>query len=289
MFRFARRVGIAAMLTTSSLVCSEAFANHLFVSPFGNDAGNGSAFAPFLTLQGAINAAQSGDVIQLERGGNYGGGIINNKSLTILSTEGGGVIEPGAAGIIFNGVGNDDILTIRGLTIDQGGSVNNGIIFNSGRKLNVFDTVIQNGSGGASGIFFQPNDPFAEINVLDSIIAQFGTSGSSAGIRIAPRAGGDVDVSIEGLSAYNNRVGISSTAGAGSVIDALYDELLASGGGVGVSSVGAGSTVRVRNSTITNNTTGLSHPGTAKLISVGGNTVRQNTTNGTFTATEAQQ
>jgi len=287
---FPRMLGIAVMLTTSSLACGQASAAHLFVSPFGNDGtGTGSANAPFLTLQGAVNDAQSGDVIQLEMGGNYGGAVINNKTLTILSTEGGGVIEPGVGGIVFNGAGGNDILTIRGLTIDQAGSANNGIVFNSGRKLNVFDSFIQNGSGAASGIFFQPNDAVSELNVRNTVISEFGTSGVGAGIRIAPRAGGDVDVAIEDVAAYNSRTGISSTAGAGSFIDALYKNLLASGGGIGVSSAGAGSTVRLADSTIANNATGLSHPGTAKLISVGGNAVRQNTVNGTFTATEAKQ
>jgi hypothetical protein len=56
-----------------------------------------------------------------------------------------------------------------------------------------------------------------------------------------------------------------------------------------VYSAGGGSTVRLADSTITNNTTGLSHPGTAKLISVSGNSVRGNTANGTFTAFEPQQ
>jgi hypothetical protein len=283
---FSRTVGIGAMLTTLSLGCGAASADHLFVSPFGNDGGTGTAFQPFLTLQGAVNAADAGDVIQLEMGGNYGGAIINDKTLTIMSTAGGGVIEPGAAGIVFNGVGNNDILTIVGLTIDQAGSGNNGITFNSGRKLNVFDSLIQNGTGGASGVFYQPDDAFSELNIRNSTFSGFGTVGSSAGIRIAPRAGGDVDVLIEDVLAINNRFAALTSAGSGSVIDALYDEFLASGGGTGVQSSGTGSTVRLRNSVISNNATGLSHPGTAKLISLGGNSVRANTANGTFTATE---
>lgn len=280
----------AAALTMLLLACTQASAGHLFVSPLGNDGGNGTAFAPFLTLQGAVAGAQSGDVIQLEMGGNYGGAVINDKTLTIISTQDGGVMEPGVAGIIFNGVGNNDVLTVQGLRIDQAGSANNGIIFNSGRKLNVIDTVIQNGSGGSSGIFFQPNDAFAEINILDSIIAEFGTTGSSAGIRISPRSGGDVDALLEDVTAINNRVGVSVTAGTNSVVDVFLDDVDLSGGGTGILSTGAGSTVRVANSVITNNTVlGLSHPGTAKLISVGGNVVRANTANGGFTATEAQQ
>jgi hypothetical protein len=289
MHALTRSVGIAAMLTTLPLVSNHAAAAHFFVSPFGNDGGTGTAFAPFLTLQGAVNAASSGDVIQLEMGGSYGAAVINDKTLTILSTQAGGVYEAGVTGIIFNGSGGNDELTIRGLTIDQAGTPNNGITFNSGRKLNVFDAFIGDSSGAASGIFYQPNDVLSELNIRNTVIGQTGTALPAAGIRIAPRAGGDVDAMLEDVFADNNRVAVSVVAGTNSAVDVTIDGLTASGNGTAITSNGAGSTVRVKNSTIANNTTGISHPGTAKLISLGGNSVRGNTTNGTFTATEPQQ
>ncbi|MGE5610566.1 MAG: PA14 domain-containing protein [Bacillota bacterium] len=59
-----------------------------FVSPTGNDSGNGSITAPWKTVQHAVDSVASGDVVNL-RGGNYGGNIyIGTPNITLQSYNG---------------------------------------------------------------------------------------------------------------------------------------------------------------------------------------------------------
>jgi hypothetical protein len=266
-----------AIWATLWLTVAPAFAAHIFVSQFGSDTtGNGSPNAPFKTLQRAVNAAQDNDVIQLEMGGNYGPATITNKTLTIMSTEGGGIFEPGMTAITYNGAAGD-ILTLIGLTIDQGGSPFNGIVFNLGLKLIMMDMLIQNGSGGAYGVLFQPTTN-AELHIRDSTVAEFGATGAGAGIRVVPRNGADVIGSIRNCTLLNNLVALFVLAGLNSFNDMVMNPSYIGGGGTAVTSSGAGSTVRIKESIIANNVVGLNRPNSGKIVSLGGNSVYANST-----------
>jgi hypothetical protein len=285
----ARFAGITSTLAVFLLTAPPAWSEHLFVSQFGNDAGDGSAFQPFRTLQGAINAANGGDTIQLEMGGDYGPGAIDNKSLTIISRQGGGIFNPDGPGLLITGTGGDDTITVDGLVIDQGGSANNGIQFNSGHKLNVVNTTIRNGSGGASGIFFQPNGN-AELNVTNSIISNFGTNGSGSGIRIQPRQGADVTSVLNGVTLQNNRSGLLVSAGDGSDVGVVLEGSTVSGNSV-VGVRGTGSRVQIFSggSTIVNNARGVQSNNGAQVLSPRNNILINNTVNGAFTDTFGQK
>jgi hypothetical protein len=284
MGRIAPVAGAFCALALAWLAPAPAGGAHLFVSHFGNDrTGTGTPFAPFATLQKAVDAATDGDTIQLELGGNYGPALINNKSLTIVSFHGGGIFEPGGTALTFNGGPNNE-LTLRGLTIDQAGSANTGIMFNSGRKLNVYDNVIQNGTGAASGIFFRPNSN-SEINLLNNVINGFGTAGAGSGIRIEPRNGADVVGAMYKSLLSNNRTGIRSVAGAGSVSLTSSGGNI-TGGGTGILSSGPGSQIVVNDSTITNNSIGVQSQNSGQIRTRGNNTLFGNASNGTFTGSQ---
>jgi hypothetical protein len=285
MGRIASIAGAFCALALAWLAPAPAGGAHLFVSHFGNDTtGTGTPFAPFATLQRAVDLANSGDVIQLELGGNYGAATIDNKSLTIVSNHGGGIFEPGGPALTFNSGSGNDTLTLRGLTIDQAGSANNGIMFNSGRKLNVLDTTIQNGSGGSSGIFFRPNTN-AELNLRNTTINEFGTAGGGSAIRIEPRNGADVISAMYASLLSNSRTGIRSVAGAGSNVNVLVRDMDIVGGATGISSSGPGSVVRVRDSAISNNQFGLTSQNGGQILTGGFNSVVANTANENFTGT----
>jgi len=279
MSRFSRKSGIAAVLAIILFAADPASAAHLFVSHFGSDTtGNGSPSAPFRTLQAAVDAANDGDVIQLEQGGNFGQVTIDNKSLTIMSTNRGGVFSPSGPAIVFNGDA-DDVLTLIGLTIAMGYSPFNAIVFNAGLKLVMLDMLIQ--QGGGYGLLFRPTT-LAELIIRQAIISEFG----GAGIWIKPRNGADVIGAIINATILNSLVGLSILAAAGSSIDLAMDPSYIGGGTDGVVASGAGARVRIKDSVIANNSgRGLKHPDNGQIISLGGNSVVANGTNGNFTST----
>jgi hypothetical protein len=278
MARIASITGAFYVVAFAWLAPVPAGAAQLFVSQFGNDSGNGTAFQPLLTLQAAINAANDGDVIQLEMGGNYGPGVINNKTLSIISFDGGGIFEPGGTALTFNSGNGSDTLTLRGLMIDQGGSNNHGIVFNSGRKLDISNTTIQNGRGPRVAVFHRPNSN-SEVNIRNTTINEFGTSGIGGAVRIEPRNGADVKGTFSNNTFNNSSTGIASTAGSGGTVDLFVIDNVIAGGGTGISSSGVDSRVRIRNSTITGNSAGLQSQSSGQILTGGFNTVVNNSLN----------
>ncbi len=286
MRKIARFAGAVSALAASWLVTSPAAAEHLFVSPFGNDdTGNGTPSAPLETLQGAIDFAGPGSAfIQLEMGGNYGPGVVGpGQNLTIFSTQGGGVFDPDGPGILVNGDGST-IVTLDGVTI---GGATIGVQFNSGHKLNVRNTTIQDISGGGSGILFRPNIN-AELNVGNTVITNTGDTGDASGIRIDPRAGADVTGVLDNVTLQNNRAGLVLDAGSGVFLDIAVADSTISGNSIGLQARGAGSELRVRETIVIGNGTGLHRPNGGKIESLEGNSVTGNTTDGSANSTVPQ-
>ena len=125
MSRIASIAGVFCALAFAWPAQVYAMATIQHVEERGSDAsGDGSLNNPFRTLAKAVSVAQSGDIIQLGKG-EFGPAVITNKSLTIISAESGSIVDPGSTAITFNGGANRE-LTLRGLTIDQGGTANSG-------------------------------------------------------------------------------------------------------------------------------------------------------------------
>jgi hypothetical protein len=77
--------------------------------------------------------------------------------------------------------------------------------------------------------------------------------------------------------------GLLSSVSSGGSAQVNLEERLITNGGIGVFSYSVGSVVRVSNSTIIGNNTGLSNSG--KLLTRGNNTVEGNKSNGVFNGT----
>jgi hypothetical protein len=254
-----------------------------YVAAFGNDAtGDGSLIDPFLTLQKAHDVASSGDTIQADKG-NFARVVIT-KSLTLVSNEIAAIVDPGNHAITFNG-GTNGELTVRGFTIDQGGAAKSGILVNSGRKLNVFDTTIQNGSGNWGGITFRPTTA-SEINVTNTTINGFGTSGNGGAVSIAPRNGADVTGTISNSSLSNSRFGVRVFSGDGSATNLLISNSTITGGTTGISASGVGSQIVVNDSRITHNGLGVEAQNGAQIRTRGNNTNFGNALPGAPTGTQ---
>ncbi len=297
---------------------ANAQATRTWVSGVGDDANPCSRTAPCKTFAGAISkTAVSGEINVLDPGGF--GAVTITKAISIINDGVGeaGVLVAGTNGIVV-AAGPTDNVTLKGLTIDglgpTAGSIN-GVQFNSGASLTVEKCrIMEFQSSVSSGIFFQPNSA-ATLNVRDTVILTNGTSSTGGGILVQPVSGGSANVVLDHVNVMNNfNFGISingTTSGAGAVsmsvsnsvssgngaqglvsvtsgaiLNVMIDlSTFANNGTFGVRSTGATSTIRIGNSTITGNGTGLSFGVGGTLLSFGNNLLNGNSSDGAPSST----
>ena len=117
----------------------------VFVASYGNDSNPCSFGSPCRTFQAAHDAvAANGEVTAID---SAGFGPLNiNKAVTITSPPGIEASIAAAAGgsAIAVAAGFNDVVTLRGLTLNGGGSGGYGINFTAGAKLAVIDCVVSN-------------------------------------------------------------------------------------------------------------------------------------------------
>lgn len=279
----ARGAWIVALLAAFSIHTSSGEAAEIRVSIFGSDSSSCGTdaypFTPCRTLQYAINnRANSGDTVYLEWVGNYGPATIA-KTIHIEGAVGTGIYAPaGVPCLTING-GPNDVVTVTGLVCDQAGAQRTGILFNSGSSLRLTAVTIRSGVTSCA-LRFQPNNN-AELDFSDIAVSEW----NGPAICLVPRSGADVAGVIGNARLHDHQYGLFSRADAGSEISVSCDDCYISGGGAGIHSNGANSTVRVKNSLISDNTLGLSRPNAGQIISNGGNSIIANTTDGTFSST----
>ena len=214
----------------------------------------------------------------------YPNGVVTLRNLNFNGFLGNGAFAPGTDGIRVLGGGaavHIENVTIQGFALQ-------GIGFAPSSSVDLFvrDTVISNSQG--VGILVKPSGASSAKVVLDNVNVEGNANGitidgrtTSGSIKAALR-----DSSIGGHGAFGV-YGVDSGSGATNVT--VEESTSANNTTFGIGSSGVNSTVRVRNSTVTGNGTGLQIASSGKIISLGGNSVRGNTSNGAFTATEAQQ
>jgi hypothetical protein len=299
---------------------AQAQASRTWVSGVGDDANPCSRTAPCKTFAGAISkTAASGEIDTLDPGGF--GTLTITKAITIRRDGGGtgGVTAPGTNGFVI-AAGASDVVQLIGIDIDGLGTGAAGVQFNSGAQLIIDHCAIygfQGANGVGSGVNFQPSAA-SRLEIVDSLIANNGSTGGALGgsgnILIQPKAGGSAMVQIERtqmLRAFaNNFRADGSVAGSGAIAAALHNDtadggnagIVAAAGtaainvmvdtvtvsnnvGFGIRSVGAGATIRVTNSTVTGNATGLGSASAGALLSYQNNNVSGNTADGAPTGT----
>jgi len=293
-----RRLPIA--LAVALLFAAEAPAQiaRVFLSGTGDDLNDCSnAGTPCRSLQGAVNQCPvNGEIIVMTSGG-FGTATIS-QSLTINAPT--GVVAFNARTITVN-IGFGDLVTIRGLSMN--GAVYGdtyGIDFNgSGGTLVVENSVI---AGFQVGI---NTGASVKLMVHHSELR----NNSAYGMAVGGSAVTVEDSRFEnngqyGLYLYGGRGAVLSSVSTGNgtadfdirsnvggpVATLLIDRCIASksANGIRVDQNGtAAVTVRVTNSTITGNTTGLAYIGTGTITSYGTNQLWSNGTDGAFTAPNA--
>lgn len=272
--------------------------NRSAVSINGNDLNSCIVPAPCRTFSAAMALTNpGGEIIALDSGG-YGPFIVN-KPVTVQPVPGAYAAIAPATGdaITINALAGDDVV-LRGLTLTGLGAAI-GISFNTANSLYV-DKVQVSGfsTRGISFVFAST----ATLVVKDSLVNDSGfgiwveTSSGRADANIEGtyltnnvsngiRADDNSKVTIRGTVAINNGYGFIANCGGTSTCDMTIESSVVSGSGltgVAAGSLGGTATIRLSNSTVTYNATGLSFTAGQNLLTRGNNTVEGNTTNGAF-------
>jgi hypothetical protein len=258
---------VAAVFVAAILQLAPAYGQsaRTYVSGTGNDSNPCTQASPCRTLQAALNLTQPRGEIQSLDSADYGYLTIN-QAVTLLGAHGAtGVLAANVSGITIN-AGANDIVTLKGLEVDGGGSGVNGILFNSGAALSVQDSEIR---GFATGISFQPKAA-SSFAVGSTILSNnttgilFQTSTASTGV-------------LSDVHLVNNASGAVVQGSSSSSVASLtvQNGVVANNGTVGLLSNGY-SSVNVSGTTIANNGTGVQAQGTNAVLQLAGAAVTGN-------------
>jgi hypothetical protein len=303
---------LAGLVTTLCATPAAAQATRTWVSGVGDDANPCSRTAPCKTFAGAISKTAAGGEISVLDPGGFGGVTITKSISIVADSAEGGVLVGGTNAIVVN-AGANDVVHLRGLIFEGIGTGLNGIRFLAGGALHVENCVIadfRSGSAGSGhGIAFRPSGA-AELYVADTVIANNGTGSNGGGILIQPTGTGSAKVSLQRVRMENNVFGLKadgngSTGGiAVTVVDSLASgssfsgftattgpggapvgltidlSVSANNGTTGVAAGGALAVIRLSNSTVTGNGTGLLAVSGGTLASYVNNQVHDNSTDG---------
>ena len=185
---------VLAAALTCSLATGAAYARaRVFVASYGDDANPCTFGSPCKTFQHAHDVVDpGGEVTAID---SAGFGPINiTKAVTITSPAGveAGIVANAAADAIDINAGPSDAIALRGLTLNGAGVASNGIVFNTGRSLEIVDSSVSQFSN--FGILLQA--PSSRVLIQDSISSDNAVAGVST----------DMHVSSAGLTAVLNKV-----------------------------------------------------------------------------------
>jgi hypothetical protein len=283
-----------------------------WVSGLGDDANPCSRTAPCKTFAGAISKTAAGGEIDVIDPGGFGAVTIT-KAITI---DGNGtfasVLGSGTNAVIVN-AGAGDVVTLRNLSIDGGGTGLDGVRFVAGAALHIENCVIFNFS--QRGVAFVPA-AVSRLFIKDSIIRNNNNPSGGGGVLVQPAASGTAQAFLDGVRLEGNLFGVFAadrstvavrnsvavgnsnsgfTAGSTAVAvvlnleGCLVSENNAAPGTTGVLSAGAAATVRLSNVTVVNNSVGLSSVTGGNIVSFGNNRIAGNATDGSPTVTLPQR
>jgi hypothetical protein len=300
MTRFPSRLAFALILLGGTTL-AEAQATRTWVSGVGDDVNPCSRTAPCKTFAGAISkTAANGEINVLDPGGF--GAVTITKSISIIGDGNiGGVLNNVTNGIIVN-AGANDVVVLRGLDINGVATGASGIRMISGGMLVVENCLIYGFTGKGIDV---ATSTVSQVFVKDTIIRNnIGASGG--GILLSRTGAGSVMGTIERVRVERNRFGVrvedggratvrdsvasgnntngyvaSSTTGAAYLF--VEDSLASDSTNNGILAQGGNSTIRLSNTTVTGNGTGLA--GTGIIVSFGNNRIAGNGVDGAPTTT----
>ena len=193
----------------SSLIAAPAHAQRArtFVASYGVDGNSCSFTQPCRTFQAAYNnTAVGGEVTAIDSAGF--GALSIGHSITITSPTGveAGIVPPQGGDAIDIVAGSNDVVVLRGLTLEGGGGLNGGagINFFSGGNLEILDCVIKD---FFDGVLVKPSSNNSGSTVL-TIKNTKALNNGNAGIYLTPRGSYYLAASIDEVTADRNNYGM---------------------------------------------------------------------------------
>jgi len=304
----------ALLLFPAANQAAHATISHTWVASTGSDANACTRSAPCATFAGALAKTSAGGEIDVADAGDYGSVTIS-QSVSIEAVGVLATIQVTSGNAITVSAGANDIVVLRGLTLEGLGTATNGVSFSTGGSLYVENCRIN--SFSTFGINFAPTAT-SKLFVTDTITRNNGSGSTGCGVYIQAGSQGFATVSIDGLRTENNVCGVKSVDAVNATI---RNSVAANNGFSGFSAAESGNrpvvlienslsahngtngvlsavlnppqfivpTIRLSNVTITDNATGLGTSNGGQIISFGNNKNDGNSTNGAPTSTVSQQ
>lgn len=319
----------------AAVTLSAAFASAALAAPKvyvattnGDDNNPCTTAAPCRFFQKAHDTVDAGgDVYALDVLADYGP-ITITKAINIYSpTQDPGnrasiSVATGAA--ITVNAGPNDVVTLLNLQLDGQGTAENGVLFNSGRELQIFGGVMRRFQAGAPngfGIKFVPSNSGAKLLVQDSTFNGNGNAASNTGggIQVTPTSNGGAQILLTRVRSQLNSFGFAidtssaASGGVNAVIDGgayhfnradgiiivgsanagiallVKDALSFANTGYGIRAFGASTTARVYSSSFVGNGFGAATANSGAILSYGNNVVDANSSNNGLPATTPQK
>lgn len=204
-FRFTIKVLAIATLMFAFASIAQAQASRTWVSGVGDDANPCSRTAPCKTWAGAISkTAACGEINALDPGGF--GAVTITKSITLDGTGTfASILASLVNGIVIN-AGANDVITIRGISIDGFCNGINGINILSAKTVNVEDVVIFRFNTG-NGITANDTNG-VNLNVRNSVIRDNTLDGINT-----TSASGFVNLTLDNVRLSGNGNGLHARSG----------------------------------------------------------------------------
>jgi hypothetical protein len=282
----------AAATTVGYATPAAAQATRTWVSGTGDDVNPCSRTAPCKTFAGAISKTAAGGEINCLDPGGYGAVTIT-KSITIDChyTEGGALA--GGNGIVVNDGGtatpNTAVVVIRGLDIFGVNPPLNGVRFIAGASLTIEDSIIRRFNAANSfGVSFQPAAA-AKLYMNNVLVSSNGSGATGGGILVQPTgAAGNAKVTLVDVRSNDNggmglKVDSTGNSNASGVTVLVHKSQFNGNAGEGMRAImGAGTNpvrVMVTESTFSfNGLSGIAGDGFGVQMRVGNTTVTGNAT-----------
>ena len=278
-----RKLGAVMAMAMSMAWASGAAAQayRTWVSGVGDDVNPCSRTAPCKTFAGAISkTAAGGEINTLDPGGF--GALTITKSITIGTDPSmGGVLNASSNGITVN-AGVNDVVLLRGLTI-QGGILGlNGVRFLSGKRLTLENCYISgNNNPEASGVLVAPSSGLLTLVMSDTHVVDNGNASqvSGGGVLLPPSDSGSVQAVLSNVTSTGNIVGLRADASqtSGVVRVSITDSTFSGNTNGGVSALtlaGFGfASVSLQNVTSSINGSGFNANGPNTTVRFGNSTV----------------
>jgi hypothetical protein len=257
---------------------ASAQATRTWVSGVGDDVNPCSRTAPCKTFAGAISkTAAGGEINCLDPGGFGAVTIIKSMTISCPYTEGGALA--GGNGVVVNLPAVTDVVFLRGLDIFGVNPPSNGVRMIGMGTLHIEDSVIRRfNAANSAGVSIAPTG-VARVMINNSTIATNGNAATGGGVVIAPSGAGTATVTIENSRIQNNANAGVLVSGASTVM--IANSSISQNPSFGIRTSSGSPTVRVGETTITANGTGVS-VGAGTIESYCDNRLNGNSGDGAF-------